>query len=147
MPGETTCDLAAIRARQADREIGPLDGSDADEASADCAALLAEVARLTRGLATADTIREQETQRAETTYARLVGAHDWATGAERERDDARAEVARLRAALDVARTDEREACARLVEVYSEGIAQFIRDRSLGECAGSPATTGGTTDAE
>jgi hypothetical protein len=64
-----------------------------------------------------------------------------------ERDDARAEVVRLRAALDVARADEREACARLVEVYSEGIAQFIRDRSLGECAGSPATTGGTTDAE
>jgi hypothetical protein len=76
-------------------------------------------------------------------------------------DQADAEVARLRTALDVAerdrevvremyhaaRTDEREACARLVEVYSEGIAQFIRDRSLGECAGSPATTGGTTDAE
>jgi hypothetical protein len=111
----------------------------------------AEVARLTRELATADTIREQETQRAETTYSRLVGAHDWATGAEHERDAARAEVARLRAVLAAAtataRTDEREACARLVEVYSEGIAQFIRDRSLGEGAGSPATTGGTPDAE
>jgi hypothetical protein len=104
---ETTNDLmAAIRARQADREIGPLDGSDAEEASADCAALLAEVERLTRGLATADTIREQETQRAETTYARLVGAHDWATGAERERDEARAELARLRApATDDAPTE------------------------------------------
>jgi hypothetical protein len=61
------------------------------------------------------------------------------------------EVARLRIALAeataTARTDEREACARLVEVYSEGIAQFIRDRALDERAGSPATTGGTTDAE
>jgi hypothetical protein len=70
-------------------------------------------------------------------------------------EQAEAEVARLRTALaaatTTARADEREACARLVEVYSDA-QPAIRGSCAGRACscpacGLPATTGGTPDAE